>query len=605
MFALSKVLRRSQRLPLGVCNAVYAKLEVPLERRSTVLEAPTVVFDKSQSFEGFYQFSSDFSTSRRSLSSKADAKGVEEEDLEDGFSELEGAKSAQEASSESDIEDDLVSEELSGDEDDGELDNSDAKSGSRNAMRKRSSELFRAIVSAPGISIDSALDKWLEEGKKINRAEVANAMLNLRRRRMYGRALQMSEWLEAKNQMEFTERDYASRLDLIAKIRGLQKAEAYIEKIPKSFRGEVIYRSLLANCVATSNVKKAEEVFNKMKVLGFPLTSFACDQLLLLYKRVDKKKIADVLLLMEKENIKPSRLTYQTLIDTKGSSNDLTGMEQIVETMKAEGVELDLRTQFILAKHYAAAGLEEKAEKVLKEMEGESLTVNRWACKDLLSVYASLGRVDEVDRIWKICGENPRIDECLAAILAFGKIGKIKEAEEIFEKSLKLSNRVPAKVFSALLRVYVDHKMLSEGKDLVKRMAESNCTIGALTWDALIRLYVDAGEVGKADSLLNKATQQNQMRPLMNSFMYIMEDYAKKGDVHNTEKIFQRMRQAGYVSRFRQFQALLEAYVNAKNPAYGMRDRMKADNIFPNKAMAALLAQTDPFRKTAVSDLLD
>ena len=65
------------------------------------------------------------------------------------------------------------------------------------------------------------------------------------------------------------------------------------------------------------------------------------------------------------------------------------------------------------------------------------------------------------------------------------------------------------------------------------------------------------------------------------------------------------MRQAGYVSRMRQFQALLQAYVNATVPAYGFRERMKADNIFPNKSLASQLAQVDAFRKTAVSDLLD
>jgi hypothetical protein len=36
-----------------------------------------------------------------------------------------------------------------------------------------------------------------------------------------------------------------------------------------------------------------------------------------------------------------------------------------------------------------------------------------------------------------------------------------------------------------------------------------------------------------------------------------------------------------------------------------MRERLKADGIFPNKSLAAQLAQVDAFRRTAVSDLLD
>ncbi|CAN8305097.1 unnamed protein product [Cochlearia groenlandica] len=422
---------------------------------------------------------------------------------------------------------------------------------------------------------------------------------------MYGRALQMAQWLEENKHIEMTEKEYASQLNLIAKIYGLPKGEAYIEKIPEAFRGELVYRTLLSNYAATCNVRKAEEVFKKMKDMGLPRSTFACDVMLKLYKKVDKKKIADMLLLMEKENVAPSINTYKTLIDAKGLVNDLSGMEQIVETMKTEGVELDLRAQSIIARHYASAGLKEKAEKVLREMEGESLEVNRYVCKDLLSVYGLLQREDEVRRIWKICEASPRYEESCAAIIAFGKINKVKEAEAVFDKMLKIGHRVSSNIYSGLLKVYVDHKMFSEGKDLAKRLSDSGCNIGHLTWDALIKLYVEAGELEKADALLSKATKSKQIKPLMNSFMYVMYEYARRGDVHNTEKIFLKMRQAGYQCRLKQFQALLRAYVNAKAPAYGMKDRMKADNVFPNTGFSSQLARADPFKKTPLSDILD
>ncbi|XP_057999972.1 pentatricopeptide repeat-containing protein At1g80270, mitochondrial-like isoform X2 [Hevea brasiliensis] len=556
---------------------------------------------------------------RQSMSSQAGAESSEsEDDLEDGFSELETPASdnaIEERNAVGGNEDELVSEpELSDDNDDVgehsqnamELLDTEADSDEKASMKKKvASELFRAIISAPGLSINGVLDKWVEEGKDLDRAEILLVMLDLRKRRMYGRALQLSEWLEANNRLDFIERDYASRVDLIAKVRGLHKAENYIEKIPKSFRGEVIYRTLLANCVAANNVKKAEEVFNKIKDLQFPVTTFACNQLLLLYKRVDKKKIADVLLLMEKENVKPSLFTYKILIDIKGQSNDLTGMDQIVETMKAEGIEPDINTQAIIAKHYSSGGLKEKAEATLKEMEGGNLKEHRWACRALLPLYASLGKADEVGRVWKVCESNPRLDECMAAIEAWGRLKKIDEAEAVFNRMHTTWKKLSSRHYAALLKVYANHKMLAKGKDLVKRMADSGCRIGPLTWDALIKLYVEAGEVEKADSVLQKAAQQSQLKPMFSSYLAIMDQYAKRGDIHNAEKIFHRMRQAGYVARLRQFQTLIQTYINAKAPAYGMRDRMKADNIFPTKALAAQLAQVDAFRKTAVSDLLD
>ncbi|KAK4727098.1 hypothetical protein R3W88_032015 [Solanum pinnatisectum] len=551
----------------------------------------------------------------RSFSSQAGTKSSGEEDSssDDGFSELESS-SATEAIQEVNKVDESVSEHELSDEDlDGEdveapqelLSDTEAEINKRKSPRNGvSSALFNAIMAAPALPVSKIMDKWVEENN-VTRVEVAAAMLNFRKRRMYGKAVQLSEWLESKNQLTFIDRDYASRVDLIAKVRGLKKAEDYIGTIPESFRNEVIYRTLLANCVAEGDLKKSEQIFNKMKDLEFPLTCFTYNQLLLLYKKTDKKKIADVLLLMEKENVKPTHFTYRLLIDVKGQFNDISGMEQIVETMKAEGLEPDVTTKSILVKHYISGGLNEKAENVLKEMEGGDTKATRWACRSLLPHYAALGRADEVARIWQVCESNPRLEECVAAVDAWGKLHNIEEAEAIFDKMAAKWPTLSSKHYSVLLNIYANHKMLSKGKDLVKRMADSGCRIGPVTWDALVRLFIEAGEVEKADSILHKAGEQNRLRPMINSYLMIMDQYAKRGDIHNTEKMFHRMRQAGYVSRATQYQHLIRAYINAKAPCYGIADRMKADNIFPNKGLANMLAQVDAFKKNAVSDLLD
>ena len=79
----------------------------------------------------------------------------------------------------------------------------------------------------------------------------------------------------------------------------------------------------------------------------------------------------------------------------------------------------------------------------------------------------------------------------------------------------------------------------------------------------------------------------------------------QRGDIHNAEKIFHKLRQNGYMGRMRLYQSLLQAYINAKAPAYGFRERLKADNMFPNKAVAAQLAAVDSFKRTQISDSLD
>lgn len=409
---------------------------------------------------------------------------------------------------------------------------------------------------------------------------------------------QFVEWLETSKQIELEEWYYASHLDLIGKVHGLWKAEKYIEKIPESFRSEVIYRTLLASCAAAVNMKKAVEVFNKIRELGFPITPFACNQLLLLYKRANPKGIADILQMMEKQNVRPTAFTYKLLIDVKGEANDIPGIEQIVEMMK-QGREPDSRTKSFVAKAYISAGLKDKAEATLKEIEGEDVREDRTVCRFLIPLYAALGKADDVERIWNVCDANPHLAECIAAMEAWGNLGKIEKAEEVFEKTPE-KWKSSSMYYNTMLKVYTENKLFAKGKELANRMSESGCRIGPLTWDALVKLYVESGDVEKADSILHKVTLQNKIRPFYCSFMAVMDQYAKRGDIHNAEKIFRRLKEMGYIGRMKQYQTLLQAYVNAKTPVYGFRDRMKADNMYPNKTMAAQLMAIDASQSCSI-----
>ncbi|EXC46728.1 hypothetical protein L484_002071 [Morus notabilis] len=623
MWALRRASAPLRNRGFSICasSASFADSELPIfsvQDKAGNFESSGLTSDMCLSSKGFHRrnhVSANVLRVRRTLSSQAGEKSSgEEDDLMDGFSELEetdSVKTVQNTNAQDVDEDELISEPDFSEDEYEVADSSknelemDTEAGLSESVSSRTNSLLRTVMVTRGMPLPKALDEWVKEGNDLSRGVILFVIRKLRKYRMYGKALQFSEWLESRKKLELVERDYASRVDLIAKVYGPQRAEKFIEKIPKSLKGELVYRTLLANCVQANNSKKAEEVFNKIKDLELPLTSFTCNQLLLLYKRTDRKKIADVLLLMEKENVKPCLMTYRILIDVKGQSNDITGMEHILETMKAEGIETDTHTKAVLARNYAIAGLKEKAEAVLKEMEGDNLNEDPKVRRYLLLLYAELGHADEVERVWKACESNPRTSEFLAAIEAWGKLKKVKKAEDAFEKMLKAVKKPSAVHYNALLRVYANHKMLTRGKDLIKRMAENDGKISRMTLDSVVKLYVEAGEIEKADSVLQKATQQNQLKPLYVSYMAIMDEYAKKGDIHNTEKMFLRMKQAGYDARFRQFQALIQAYVNAKTPAYGIRERMKADNIFPNRALAAQLTQVDAFRKTAASELLD
>jgi pentatricopeptide repeat protein len=404
------------------------------------------------------------------------------------------------------------------------------------------------------------------------------------------------EWIERGKLLNFEEHDYCCHLDLIARNHGIDAAERYITRVPKPLRNVVLFETLLVNCVSLNDVQKAEKIFEEIRNLSLPLTVSACNQMLLLYKRVAHKKVADILMLMEKENINPSPFTYKVLIDLKGRLNDTLGIEAVLDMMKDNGVEPDVATQTMIAKFYISGGLTEKAEEAIRAMEGFK-NDNRHAIRSLLDLYSILGSPDDVERIWKSCTE-PKLDDYLAAIGAWGKLGNIERAEAAFEALRKTSPKLTSKYFNAMLNVYAENKLLSKGKKFLERMCSAGCPSSPLTWDALVNLYVNSGEVEKADSFLQKVAEQNPDRnPLFRSYVKLLKAHAKKGDAHSAEKIFHMLKKVRYPGRTPPYGFLLKAYVNAEVPAYGFRERMRADNVRQSKTVREQLMHLDNLQK--------
>ena len=143
-----------------------------------------------------------FSVGSQSFSSRAGAKsgGEEEDDLEEGFSELETPE-VTEATGVRDVEDDSTSvseSELSGDENLEEvleselMEDTEMDAAKTESKKKRGlSDLCKLIMDESGPSISDSLDKYVADGKELSQSDIYDTLLNLRRRKMFGKALQV------------------------------------------------------------------------------------------------------------------------------------------------------------------------------------------------------------------------------------------------------------------------------------------------------------------------------------------------------------------------------------------------------------------------------
>lgn len=147
------------------------------------IETQEKVFDVMLGCTRYYSSSSVFLKSHgevRLFSSQADTKtnGEDDDDLEDGFSDLETPQDTVQG----DGNDDDLSSASEGE---------DTAVVEKKSYLSRTSGMTKAILNSPALPVSKVLDKWVEEGNEVTSTEVSVTMLHLRKRRLFVKALQV------------------------------------------------------------------------------------------------------------------------------------------------------------------------------------------------------------------------------------------------------------------------------------------------------------------------------------------------------------------------------------------------------------------------------
>ncbi|XP_021283555.1 pentatricopeptide repeat-containing protein At2g20710, mitochondrial-like isoform X3 [Herrania umbratica] len=302
--------------------------------------------------------------------------------------------------------------------------------------------LFRKISPSGDLSVSivPVLDQWVEEGNPVEKHLLQFCIKRLRFYKRYGHALEMSLWMTDKRYFRMSYRDVAFRLDLIAKVHGIEHAENYFNSVPKQVKGPTVYSALL-NCYAREkSVEKAEALMQRMRDLGLDRSTFVFNVLLSLHYKTDNYEKLDIL------------------------------MHEMEEKGDA----------------YIKVGHLDKAFAMLKK--SEELTKGRGIVyNNLLTRYTTLGKKEEVLRIWELYKTYPKVYNkgYIAMICSLLKFDDIESAEKIFDewesqtpRTLSYDICIP----NLLLCAYSRRGLLEKFETFVNRILLKGGKPNAKTW---------------------------------------------------------------------------------------------------------------------------
>ncbi|XP_056167098.1 pentatricopeptide repeat-containing protein At4g21705, mitochondrial-like [Syzygium oleosum] len=372
-------------------------------------------------------------------------------------------------------------------------------------------DLFSRIspIGDPNQSVAPVLDKWVEEGNKVKGFDLKSIIRDLRSRRRYTHALQVSEWMSSKTEGFLTPADHALKLDLIGKVQGVDVAENYFNSLRDQDRVEKTYGALLNCYVRDCAADKSLSLLQKMKEMGYASTALTYNCEMCLYTNIGQlEKVPNVLSEMKEANISPDNFSYRICLSSYGARSDLDNMEDLLKEMEhLQHVSVDWSTYAVVANHFIKAGIKEKALIYLRKCE-ENVQRDSPGYNHLISLYASLGNCKEAKRLWALRKANRKRQSNKDYITVLGslvKLGEIEEAEKLLREWEGSCEFYDFRVPNTLLIGYCQKGWPEKAEQMLRGIVKQGKTAIPNSWSIVAAGYVDKDNMEKAFECMKEA----------------------------------------------------------------------------------------------------
>ncbi|PSR96360.1 Pentatricopeptide repeat-containing protein [Actinidia chinensis var. chinensis] len=374
----------------------------------------------------------------------------------------------------------------------------------RNNLHSRISPL-----GSPTLSMVPVLDQWVHEGKLVRGFDLRRIIRDLRSRKRYTHALQISEWMSRKGLCPFSAGDRAVQLDLIGRVHGLNAAESYFCELNEQEKIDKIYGALLNCYVREGLVNKSISHMQKMKDMGFAASTLSYNNLMSLYTHNGQfEKIPDVLSEMKKNGVSPDGVSYKICMNSYGTRSDLNNMEKLLTEMESQPhIALDWTTYTTVANLYVKAGLKENALIFLKKSE-EKLHKDALGYNYLISLYARLGNKDEVRRLWglqKFACKKKKNRDYITMMGSLVNLGELEEAKALVEEWESNCHFYDFRVPNILLLGYCQKGLIEKAEELLKGIIEKGKTPIPNSWAIIAAAYLEKKNMEKAFECVKNA----------------------------------------------------------------------------------------------------
>ncbi|GLU23018.1 hypothetical protein SLE2022_390520 [Rubroshorea leprosula] len=448
-------------------------------------------------------------------------------------------------------------------------------------------------------SVLPELEDWLKNGNRVRFAEVQRIIQDLRKRRRFSHALEVSEWINKNGIRPFLPSGHAVQLDLIGRVRGFLSAESYFNDLSDEDKTDKTYGALLNCYVRQRQTEKSLSLLRKMKELGFASSALTYNDIMCLYVNIGQyEKVPGVLSEMKENKVSPDNFSYRICINSYGARSDLEGVERILREMESQlHIVMDWNTYTVVANFYIKAGLNNKAIDALKESEARLDRKDGSGYNQLISLYASLGNKAEVLRIWGLqkndCKRHINRD-FIIMLESLVKLGELEETEKVLKEWESSGNCYDFRIPNVVIIGYSQNGLHEKAEAMLEDLTNKGKATTPNGWGVVAAGYLDKGDLKKAfecmKAALSLCVENKGWKPNHRVISSILSWVGDEGSPEDLETFLAALGNVNILSKREMYHALIKANIRHGRGVDQILHRMKADKIEEDEETKRILS---------------
>ncbi|KAI3992898.1 hypothetical protein MKX01_034248 [Papaver californicum] len=293
----------------------------------------------------------------------------------------------------------------------------------------------------PKRSATTAIQKWINEGNQVTLPELRQLAKDLNKSHRFKHALEISEWVVTRKEFELSDTDYATRIDLMTKVFGVDSAERYFEGLPQAAKTGETYTALLHSYASAKLTDRAESFFERIQRDNVSISALAYNEMMTLYISVGQlEKVSLVIEEMKRQNVSRDIYSYNLWVSSCAGCMDIDSVRKILDEMSCDcnSKEGWITYRQLTDIYITVSNLLNSADvNSLVEAEGK-ISQREWITYDFLIIlYTGLRYKERIDAIWKslkLTAQKMTSRNYMCILSSYVMLGEFEEAGGVLEE---------------------------------------------------------------------------------------------------------------------------------------------------------------------------